>query len=98
MAEVIKPLHRGTPHDALFDVAFDGARGIAVGAFGSVLESAEGGATWQSQPSLPTANLALMSVAMRGGKCLTVGQSGGSRICDRCHARRRVFSAASIFE
>jgi photosystem II stability/assembly factor-like uncharacterized protein len=90
VAEVLKPLHRGTPHDALFDVAFDGARGIAVGAFGTVLESADGGATWQRQPPLPTTNLALMSVAMRGGKCLAVGQSGLVFTADDCKTWKKV--------
>ncbi len=71
----VKQLRHGTRHDALYDVAFEGQRGIAVGAFGSVLASADGGATWQVQP-FPMKHLALMSVAMREGKCIAVGQTG----------------------
>lgn len=71
----VKLIRRGTAHDALYDVAFEGERGIAVGAFGSVLVTADSGATWQVQP-FPMKNLALMAVAMRNGKCIAVGQTG----------------------
>lgn len=71
----VQQIRHGTAHDALYDVAFEGERGIAVGAFGSVLMTADGGATWLAQP-FPMKRLALMSVAMRGGKCIAVGQTG----------------------
>jgi photosystem II stability/assembly factor-like uncharacterized protein len=70
-----KLIRHGTAHDALYDVAFEGERGIAVGAFGNVLVTADGGATWQVQP-FPMKHLALMAVAMREGKCIAVGQTG----------------------
>jgi len=89
-ADAVKALHSGTPHDALFDVAFEGARGIAVGAFGAVLASSDGGATWRREAPLPTANLALLSVAMRGGKCLAVGQSGLAFASADCKAWKAV--------
>lgn len=70
-----KLLRHGTAHDALYDVAFEGERGIAVGAFGNVLVTADGGATWQVQ-AFPMKHLALMAVAIREGKCIAVGQTG----------------------
>lgn len=70
-----KLLRHGTAHDALYDVVFEGERGMAVGAFGNVLATADGGATWQVQ-AFPMKHLALMAVAMREGKCIAVGQTG----------------------
>lgn len=70
-----KLLRHGTAHDALYDVVFEGEKGIAVGAFGNVLATADGGATWQVQ-AFPMKHLALMAVAMREGKCIAVGQTG----------------------
>ena len=70
-----KLIRQGTAHDALYDVAFEGERGIAVGAFGRVLVTTDGGTTWQVQP-FPMKHLALMAVAMREGRCIAVGQTG----------------------
>ncbi|WP_231497765.1 MULTISPECIES: YCF48-related protein [unclassified Methylibium] len=68
-------LRHGTAHDALYDVTFEGGKGIAVGAFGNVLSTSDGGATWQAQP-FPMKHLALMAIAMREGRCIAVGQTG----------------------
>ncbi len=81
--ESVRLLHRGTPHDALYDVAFDGARGVAVGALGTVLASNDGGTTWERQ-LFPIGHLALLSVAVSGGKCLAVGQTGIVFTADDC--------------
>ncbi|WP_421881023.1 photosystem II stability/assembly factor-like protein [Methylibium sp.] len=70
-----KLIRQGTAHDALYDVAFEGERGIAVGAFGRVLVTTDGGTTWQVQ-RFPLKHLALMAVAMREGRCIAVGQTG----------------------
>ncbi|PKQ07881.1 MAG: photosystem II stability/assembly factor-like protein [Alphaproteobacteria bacterium HGW-Alphaproteobacteria-11] len=67
--------HQGTSHDALFDIAFDGARGIAVGNRGVVLESDDGGKTWTHGPR-PNTELALLGVATNGDRRFAVGQSG----------------------
>jgi photosystem II stability/assembly factor-like uncharacterized protein len=80
-------LRHGTAHDALYDVAFEGQRGMAVGAFGSVLVTADGGSSWQAQP-FPDKSLALMSVAMREGRCITVGQTGRVYTADDCRTWR----------
>ena len=79
----VKQLRRGTAHDALYDIAFDGQRGIAVGALGAVLTTSDGGASWESQPS-PVHNLALLSVAIKGDKCIAVGQTGIVFTADDC--------------
>ncbi|KQW69883.1 YCF48-related protein [Methylibium sp. Root1272] len=73
--DAIQQIYRGTPHDALFDIAFDGPQGVAVGAFGTVLASRDGGASWTRQ-AIPMGNLALLSTATAAGHCLAVGQTG----------------------
>lgn len=67
--------HRGTAHDALFDVEFDGSFGIAVGGGGTVLTSEDGGLSW-TQGMRPDTNLALLGVAAEGSRRFAVGQSG----------------------
>jgi photosystem II stability/assembly factor-like uncharacterized protein len=77
-------LRNGTAHDALYDVALEGERGIAVGALGSVLVTTDGGFNWQAQ-DFPIKHLALLSVAMREGKCIAVGQTGLIYAADDCN-------------
>ncbi|MBX3446817.1 MAG: hypothetical protein KF765_08675 [Parvibaculaceae bacterium] len=67
--------HRGTAHDALFDIAFDGSFGIAVGGGGTVLTSEDSGLTW-TQDTRPETPLALLGVAVDGHRRFAVGQSG----------------------
>lgn len=67
--------HQGTSHDALYDIAFDGARGIAVGNLGVVLESNDGGKTW-AHGARPDTQLALLGVVSNGDRKFAVGQSG----------------------
>ncbi len=64
----------GTPHEALFSIAFYGDVGIAVGAGGAVLESADGGKTWKSAP--PVTEVSLLSTSVDQGAALAVGQLG----------------------
>lgn len=68
-------VRHGTAHDALYDLAFEGGSGIAVGAFGSVLVSADGGRLWAEQWTSPRRE-ALLGVARRAGHCVIVGQMG----------------------
>lgn len=82
-ADPVKLLRSGTRHDGLYDIAFEGEKGIAVGALGSVLVTADGGKTWAPQ-AFPMSNLALLSVTMRGGKCIAVGQVGMVYTADDC--------------
>lgn len=64
----------GIPHEALFDVDFDGATGYAVGAGGEILRSADGGATWTREET-PT-RLSMLGVSVRGDHAIAVGQMG----------------------
>jgi photosystem II stability/assembly factor-like uncharacterized protein len=70
-----QPVRSATAHDALYDLAFDGDRGIAVGDHGVVLASTDGGRTWAGAGSAPT-ELALLGVAMADGHAIIVGQAG----------------------
>jgi photosystem II stability/assembly factor-like uncharacterized protein len=78
-----KLILHGTAHDALYDIAFEGRNGIAVGAFGAVLTTEDGGLTWIRQTSAPT-ELALLGVAIRQGRCVIVGQTGLSLSAPDC--------------
>lgn len=78
-----RQIRHGTPHEALYDVSFEGRHGIAVGAFGRVLETVDGGATWQPQ-RFPMKHLALMAVTMQTGRCIAVGQTGIVYIAADC--------------
>ncbi len=73
--------HRGIAHDALYDVCFDARGGVAVGAAGVVLASADGGASWQPQPQAATP-LALLGIACEPARRLAVGQSGAILVDD----------------
>ncbi|MBI4695139.1 MAG: photosystem II stability/assembly factor-like protein [Gammaproteobacteria bacterium] len=67
-------IRSGIPHDAIYEMAIEGATGYAVGAFGVILESKDGGTSWAATSS-PT-NLALLGIAMLGDKRIIVGQRG----------------------
>ena len=67
--------YRGTPHDALYDIAFDGSYGLAVGSGGTVLESTDGGRSWAAGVR-PNTELALLGVAVEGERRFLVSQSG----------------------
>jgi photosystem II stability/assembly factor-like uncharacterized protein len=79
----VEVILHGTAHDALYDIAFEGRKGIAVGAFGTVLTTGDGGATWAAQSPAPT-GLALFGVAVRDGRCVIVGQTGIAFAADDC--------------
>ncbi len=64
-----------TPHDRLFSIAFSGDFGEAVGEGGLVLQSSDGGRSWQHEVKAPT-NLAIFSVAICGTRSIAVGQEG----------------------
>jgi photosystem II stability/assembly factor-like uncharacterized protein len=78
---LLKTLTSGIPHAAFFGLDFDGSNGVAVGAGGAISESKDGGLTWTPVPKSPT-ELALLSVAKRGGHTVAVGQSGVVAISD----------------
>lgn len=68
-------LREGTPHEALFAVAFDGSDGYAAGNLGSLFETDDGGATWTAIDGPPT-DLAVLGIAADAGRVVTVGQLG----------------------
>lgn len=73
----------GTAHDMLYDVTFDGKNGLAVGNFGLIVETADGGATWTAQDGVPT-DLALLAVVRSGNHCITAGQAGTVLVSSDC--------------
>lgn len=75
-------LFQGRPHDSLYAVSFEGRDGIAVGDYGLIVRSADGGRTWKPQPA-PT-DLALLAVARRAGRCIAGGQEGLLMVADDC--------------
>ncbi len=64
----------GTAHRALYSVAFDGETGLAVGAFGTILQTVDGGGHWQALPAVTAQSL--LGVEIRGPVRLAVGQTG----------------------
>jgi photosystem II stability/assembly factor-like uncharacterized protein len=65
----------GTVHQALFSIAMDGKIGYAAGAAGEILQTGDGGASWQAMTPAPTP-LSLLGVTTSGGRTLAVGQKG----------------------
>ncbi|MGD2007946.1 MAG: hypothetical protein PVJ95_06700 [Cellvibrionales bacterium] len=67
-------VYEGTRHDAMYGICFAGDQGVAVGDWGAVLTSTDGGDTWSSaaQPS----GLALLDLSCNANITLIVGQSG----------------------
>ena len=82
-AAALGTVFHGYAHDTLYAVSFDGRKGIAVGDFGLVIESADGGASWQRQDRAPT-DRALLTVVRKGGRCLAGGQEGLLLYADDC--------------
>lgn len=89
-----RAIRSGGTHDALFDLAFDGGQGIAVGAFGTVLASDDGGASW-APLAVPTKTPVLLGAAIRTGRCLAVGQLGTILAADDCRQWRTVASVGN---
>ena len=73
----------GTAHDMLYDVTFDGKNGLAVGNFGLIVETADGGATWSVEDGVPT-ELALLAVVRSGNHCIAAGQAGTVLVSSDC--------------
>ncbi len=71
----LETVFRGIPHDALYDIAFQGQHGISVGAWGLVLMSEDGGETWQRHLTGLTEN-AILDVSLTSGRGIMVGQAG----------------------
>lgn len=76
----IEAVHTGIPHDAIYDLNITGSEGLAVGAYGVILHSSDGGGTWAPVES-PT-ELALFGIAVNGEYKLIVGLQGTVLIGD----------------
>lgn len=72
----------GQGHDALYAVSFEGRSGIAVGDFGLLAATTDGGASW-TRPK-PFTDIALFGVVRRSGRCIAVGQQGAIFISPDC--------------
>lgn len=77
------PVFRGVPHDMLYGLSMEGRNGIAVGDFGLVVESSDGGRTWARQATPPT-DQGLFAVTRRMGRCIAGGQQGLIMTADDC--------------
>ena len=65
----------GIAHDMLYGLSMEGRNGIAVGDFGLILESTDGGQSWVKQAKAST-TLGLFGVVRKQGHCIAGGQSG----------------------
>jgi photosystem II stability/assembly factor-like uncharacterized protein len=63
------------PHDFVYSIHMDGSNGIAVGGYGLILRTNDGGSTW-SKSAFPTKSNGLFSGVTKSGKCIAAGQSG----------------------
>ncbi len=70
----IEIVRQGIPHDALYALEMSGEWGLAVGAFGLMLETTDGGGTWNLLP--PKTPLAILGVARAGDRYIVAGQQG----------------------
>lgn len=73
-AASVSTLSQGIRHDSLFDLCVGEDRSIAVGDAGVVLESDDGGASWQRMESFTQS--ALLGVSCDAGSQFIVGQEG----------------------
>lgn len=76
-------LFKGTAHDMLYAVSFEGSNGIAVGNYGLIVDSNDGGKSWTAQANPPT-DRSLLTVARQSGHCIIGGQEGEVFISSDC--------------
>jgi len=72
--QTVELIRTGIPHDALFAIDMKGPWGLAVGNFGLMLETKDGGAKWETLPAKTT--LGLLGVKRAGDHQVVVGQQG----------------------
>ena len=72
--QTVEPIRAGIPHDSLFALDMRGEWGLAVGNFGLMLETKDGGAKWETLPA--KTSLALLGVKRAGDHQVVVGQQG----------------------
>ena len=74
VSKAIDVVVKGTVHQTLFAIGFDGQKGVAVGAAGEVQSTEDGGKTWKAS-KLPT-ELAMLGLHVDPARTIAVGQSG----------------------
>lgn len=74
IAEAIEIMRTGIRHDALYALDMNGEKGVAIGNFGLILETADSGATWTVTE--PITDQALLGIATAGEHQIIVGQIG----------------------
>ena len=72
--QTVELIRSGIPHDSLFALDMRGEWGMAVGNFGLMLETKDGGAKWEALPV--KTSLALLGVKRAGDHQVVVGQQG----------------------
>jgi len=72
--KAIEIVRTGIAHDAIYALDMNGEKGIAIGNYGLMLETKDGGATWTSIE--PVTKQALFGISTAGDRQLIVGQSG----------------------
>ena len=70
----LEVVRTGIAHDALYAMDMNGEKGIAVGSFGLIMETADGGATWTLIE--PVTDQGLLGIASAGDRQIIVGQAG----------------------
>lgn len=76
-------LFHGVTHDMLYGLSMDGRNGLAVGDFGLVVETGDGGKSWSRQAKAPT-SMGLFAVTRKAGHCIVGGQQGQIFTADNC--------------
>jgi len=70
----VEIVRTGINHDSLYALDMNGEKGLAVGNFGLILETADSGATWTvTEPVTPQG---LLGIASAGDRQIIVGQAG----------------------
>jgi photosystem II stability/assembly factor-like uncharacterized protein len=72
--QAIEIVRSGIPHDSLYALDMSGEWGLTVGNFGLMLETNDGGASWEVQQ--PVTKLALLGVVRANKRQVVVGQQG----------------------
>lgn len=66
---------QGVPHSSLYGISIDGENAVAVGTFGTILSSSDGGQSWSRQAA-PVEDYALIDATIAGELAMAVGQLG----------------------
>ncbi len=87
-ATALQVVRQGLPRDALYDLAFAGEAGWAVGDHGTVLQTDDAGRSWRALAT--TGHTALFGVAINDERVIAVGQGGDAYLARRGAAFERV--------